>query len=642
MGAREQPFVIDDLRGGRNGFDPPWALAANQCVDAVDVDFFQATLGRKRAGSANTSITFSAGGPFTGVISSAIRHVPGAADTAAELWLIDSAAVVGRLAGATTFTAPTLKDAVAANFQAVRGASINGLLFLAYDSAVDRLHVWDASTVRRTGMDTPAAPTVANTGAGAYAATIRYYKQSYTEVSGSTIVRRSELSAAVSFTPSGSGTAAQITKSAALSEGETHWEIWGSADNATFVRIANTVVGTTTYDDSTAPASYSGTAAPASGLNTNWTSVKYLLTDGNRLLGAGSWETGGKQSRVWFSPVLGSNDIGDLERVTNTATQKNWVDIKESDGGYITGFGGPLYGNLYVFKYYQFWKLIPTTDDDAPYQALQLDNTTGAIEQEAVTLGPDESGSQCLYFASANGPWRYSITRGLEYMGHDVDDLWSTINLGATSVVAHIKYYPLLRQVWWWIATGSSNDPDKRLIFDTTLGRSTTEGVRGGWTRGTGSSAAARCSVLFANTIGATMSRDLKPYIGRASGTLLWKMDSGTTDAGTTYQAYIKSKPFAPFGLGRKFDAADLLLMAKVQTGVTLTLTLDRNHGEETRTSTASLTAAGTETRKLVKFEGSDIAECDVIQFQIGDAAAIDSTWTLDALVMPPRPEERK
>ena len=98
----------------------------------------------------------------------------------------------------------------------------------------------------------------------------------------------------------------------------------------------------------------------------------------------------------------------------------------------------------------------------------------------------------------------------------------------------------------------------------------------------------------------------------------------------------------AGFGLGRKFDAADLLLMAKVQTGVTLTLTLDRNHGEETRTSTASLTAAGTETRKLVKFEGSDIAECDVIQFQIGDAAAIDSTWTLDALVMPPRPEERK
>ena len=97
-------MVIGDLRKGRNGQDPPFSLHEQECIEALNVDWWNATLARKRGGADALSLTFSAGGPFTGNISFLGRHVPGTDEGAAELWAIDDAAtpVVGRLAGATT------------------------------------------------------------------------------------------------------------------------------------------------------------------------------------------------------------------------------------------------------------------------------------------------------------------------------------------------------------------------------------------------------------------------------------------------------------------------------------------------------------------------------------------------------------
>src|SRR5262249_50407578 len=157
--------VISDVSGGRNGYDPPWKLKPNECADAVDVEFWQAPLGRPRQGSVAIGMTFSAGGPVTAgkKILWVERPVPGTDETAAELWAADDAAtpIVGRLAGATTWTAPTLKDAITGNVQDMCGASANGRLFIAYGSGQGRLHCWDGSTVRRTGLAATAAPTVA-------------------------------------------------------------------------------------------------------------------------------------------------------------------------------------------------------------------------------------------------------------------------------------------------------------------------------------------------------------------------------------------------------------------------------------------------------------------------------------------------
>jgi hypothetical protein len=167
------PLGSIDLRGGRNGYLPPWAIADNECADAVNVDWYGSNFARRRNGVSSVSTTFSAGGPFGGIISSLFRHVPGTDESLAELWAVDSTGVVGRMAGASTFSAPTLKDALTGNGWDVSGASVNGKFALGYKSAVNRTHVWDTSTVRRAGIDPGStAPTVANTGGGAYAATL--------------------------------------------------------------------------------------------------------------------------------------------------------------------------------------------------------------------------------------------------------------------------------------------------------------------------------------------------------------------------------------------------------------------------------------------------------------------------------------
>jgi len=165
---RKRRHVIADLTGGRNGFDPSWKIAANECIDAVNVDWYGTPFARKRGGAANQSGL--SGQTTTGKYSSLFRHVPGTDPTAAEMWAVDDAGtpIINRLAAGTAWSAPTLKDNPSGNGWDFSAASINGMLAIAYKSGQSRLHMWDGSTVRRAGLATPtAAPTAANNGTSA-------------------------------------------------------------------------------------------------------------------------------------------------------------------------------------------------------------------------------------------------------------------------------------------------------------------------------------------------------------------------------------------------------------------------------------------------------------------------------------------
>ena len=645
------------------------ALRPNQCVEALNVDWKDATLAHKRGGS--TSVSGSGGTAFNAIIADLVRHVPGADETLAELWAVDSDfAPVKRLAGSATWADVTTDDAIQANAYDVNGASLNGKLFLAYNSSVDRMHVYDPNLatprVRRMSLATPAAPTAANDGAGSYAAVLRYYRVRWLQmatVGGATvIVRRSEPGASVSFTPSGTGARVVVTQPAVAGEGETHWEIEVSSDNSQFSLLIGRGVGatgtnleqpiaTTIVHDTTLVAAYpNGALANPAGFATQWPSVRYLLTDGNRLMGSGSWEatgatSAGRTARVWFTPVLGSADQGDDERFVNTTTQKNWVDLNENDGGGVTGLGGPLNGIPYAFKYRQVWKLRPTGDLATPYLPRKVRDDIGCIAQKTVALGEDAYGQPALYFLSHRGPYRITADGAVEYLGRDNEDIWRSLNLGATTVVAHSVFYPDLHQWWLWIATGANNLPDTKMMFDVQRGfPDENNQIRGGWAEHTGPSAATACAALFSNTLGASMSRDLKPHIGRSSGTGIFKCDTtDLDDGGTDFQAYVLTRPVVVTGdLGQKVETAEPLLLAKALSGVTLTMTIDRDFGLETMTATQALTAAGAETRVFKKFEGLQAAEADVLQIQIGDGAAQEGEWTLDALVIPIQTQEAR
>jgi hypothetical protein len=138
-------------------------------------------------------------------------------------------------------------------------------------------------------------------------------------MSGSTVLRRSEPGATLTFAPSGTKTGAVITKPASIGESETHWEIEASTDNANFYRLAQTVVGTTTYTDTVALGTgyaTSGTLSADTGDYTRIPSGKFLVSDDDRLVIAGSWENADYASRIWWTPVYGdTTGVGNDERL---------------------------------------------------------------------------------------------------------------------------------------------------------------------------------------------------------------------------------------------------------------------------------------------------------------------------------------
>jgi hypothetical protein len=220
-----------------------------------------------------------------------------------------------------------------------------------------------------------------------------------------------------------------------------------------------------------------------------------------------------------------------------------------------------------------------------------------------------------------------------------VDDIWDTVNLNAAKP-PHGVFHRDIHQIWWFVATGSSDECDTRIIFDTALGRvvefAGLIGVRGGWAKHTGPSAAARCSCAMSSTLGATMSVPLKPYIGRSTGTAIWKCDTGTTDAGTAYQSYIESKPYVPWGMKNKGSMPEeAIVTAKASSGAILTVTVIKDRGKETTpvTGRVNLTPVGSEAQVIKRAEGTKFSDAKSVQFRIGDASALDTDWNLTALL---------
>jgi hypothetical protein len=223
----------------------------------------------------------------------------------------------------------------------------------------------------------------------------------------------------------------------------------------------------------------------------------------------------------------------------------------------------------------------------------------------------------------------------LEYIGQGVEDFVLTgtvLNLAATKVVARTIYYPDLRQVWYWWATGSSNDPNQCFKYDVQTG---------GWSRvPTGDKAAnVRCAVMFSNTLGASMSLDLKPYVGESGSTnQLSKMETGTDDRGTTFQAYVVTRDIEVGGPNQLGDTSDASLIAKAASGVTITLTVTPEFGAiATDATTCLLTAAGSEARVVRRFEDSSYngGNAGFYNFTVGDGSAVSNAWTLERLVVP-------
>lgn len=342
----------------------------------------------------------------------------------------------------------------------VMAVHYNGKVFLAYDSSVNRLHLYDGSVIRRVGVGAVAAPSVANTGAGAYAAVVRYYKVQMGILSGTTIITQSELSSATTFTPSGAGTAARITKPTTI-DSATHWRVFASADNLTFYELDDwIVVGTTTKDDGYTVDLYptNPDVAPEVGLYVPPPSARFLVTDGTRILMAGSHETTAaagettpSTKRVWFTRPIGVTDKGDDEAITQTAEFRYYIDVDDPNHTTITGLAA-IGGAVYVFFDRATWRLVPTGIAGTPYRSEQVSGTVGALSQQAICVGgsPD-NGDDAVYFVSqTSGLYRVSPGRGMEWLGRDVVPR----TLPATLTNVTLAFDPVLRDLWVFASYG--------------------------------------------------------------------------------------------------------------------------------------------------------------------------------------------
>lgn len=118
---------------------------------------------------------------------------------------------------------------------------------------------------------------------------------------------------------------------------------------------------------------------------------------------------------------------------------------------------------------------------------------------------------------------------------------------------------------------------------------------------------------------------------------VLLKLDTGedvlASDNGTDYKAYVKTGAVAPGGqIAQLGSTRESYLVARVRVATDLRLTAIRDFGLGSQVSDVSLAAGGTEVRVIKKFEDSRLADAAAVQFQLGDAVAIASTWSLDQL----------
>jgi hypothetical protein len=638
MAAKTLPIAWTRNRGRDGWAGSPLQIRTDMSAEARNLVLYNGGLGSKRGGS--TSVTLNS---FSGTNAMA-EFVPGQDLTAAELFVVDNSGTkqIMRLAsGGTTFAALTLKDNISTEAYTFSAATLNGKLYMAYDSTVNRLHVYDpgysTTDVRRAGMGTPAAPTGADDGAGALSLS-RSYKVAYTEQRSSVTVRRSELSPVLTRTISAKA-GSTITKPAAISEGETHWELY-AADTATgtFYLMATTVVGTTTYDDA-ASAITTTTAEPTAGTNTPFPSVKFLGTTGSRLYALGVNETSAgdslapKNGRVYFTPVLDSSSVHDDERINNSTTLQGFIDLSRNAGSVDRGIARkPVNNVIYAFQSDAHYALIPTESDTAPYRRVTYSGI-GALNNQSIVVADERDGSSCVFFLDpVKGPYTQGGRRGLAWCGKDVKDVWDTANKDASTLASFGMWYPDRNLLLFWIATGSSNTPDTILALDVTEQFVDEEGdLRGGWTVWTGDFAAAMCGCMFSNTTAATRSRVRVPHVGLTSGTVILRYDEAvTSDNSTTFQAYTTSGALAAETRGIELRRA--YLRASAQSGVTIRESLIRNMGDETvRTSDVLLTPVGSQTNILKKFEDAALQDGDTVQVTLGDSAAVASAWQLFA-----------
>lgn len=614
---------------GRDGWDEPETIPADMSAESLNISIGKGQIGTRRSGL-TASGAISGSKPSTAPLV-IFPFAPSGIGNTTYLVVHDGTNLYV-FTISTTFATVSSAN-LGATPQPTDASQFNNKLYLAM-GAGNRPRILDASlSLRLIGVSPSGAPTVANNGVGAYAAIPRWYRQRYRVKSGATILRQGEASSAVAFTPSGAGLSARVTKAAAISEGETHWVLEASAQSSSgpWYEIAETVVGTATYDDTAAPSTYSstGTLAPLDGAYTVPPNAKLIQNDGERVYFTGADTVG----IVYFTPVINATTTGDDERVQFTATQDDFIVLGANVGYTDTALRGPVNGHMVAFQSKGVWALVPTGNAVTPIRRIALSVTHGASSQFSTVLGEDALGQPAIYFMDpTDGPRRIDLGSQITWLGKDVNDRWLALNSSIANNVGHCfgAYDHGRKQMVWW-----APDLSEAWCFNASVGELQGGEIRRGWSRWTGTMANATCACA-----GPANGLDRNLY-GRGAifvvlNTATWALtqldDAATSDNGDAFQADIYSRVHVAGTIARRKRITEAYLVADPVTGVTIRQQLIRDWGLDARSTTVLLTPAGSEVKVWRRVEATDSANWLGLQVRIGDPSAVSiSPWTIDA-----------
>jgi len=662
MGVDNQstpPIEIPSLRGGMDDTTPSHLLPDDTVPTATNVEWFVSGIGERRGGADPLDLTGVSTTPFNAAAGGACVKVkqwfPSGDVTQPELFAIFAnpgnpgvQPAVYRRSGASSGT-PQWFQVALANYGApnwifspipdvfnIDAHSLNGKLFWAYNGGLtaagapqDRLHLWDGSAWRPTGLTQPQAPTAADDGNGGSYTGARFYRVRYiSQNAAGVVIRRSEPSTSISFTPVGSNAGVTVSRPVTINEGETHWELEASTDNANFYRIDTTPVAQASLDDTVATTAYTGfVLSEAIGAYLLQRSWKFVASDGDRLLGASHWTDSTAQSTVYWSPRLADPGVGNDERQPIVATgglaiQTSKV-LDNYDGGGITGITSSINGAWYVFKWSRIYKMVPSQDVTNAYDALTLSPSRGAIPG-SIFEGVDELGAACIYFLDpVYGPSRISLS-GLQDI-YGLHTTWKRVNLKAKNKIAVGKFYPFKHQAIWHVAADGNDSPTLGIAMHVDELQTGPDGsvAHAGYSLWTGKRIQGTDIDLYYEWVsdGGNITLSERPFVALPAPDYILRTDVNTTDNGTNYSASITTKPYLLTGLLNKWGAMMATLLANANSAATIFIRLIRDFGVETSAAkSVSLAPAGTETQVIKDIDDLVMADARAIQVQFSDS----------------------
>lgn len=606
-------LLLTDLRGGEND-EHPATIAENQVARAVNVDYYTAFLLARRNGS-TVLLSGAAQNYYTlGV------YTPNSTASEDELWALDAAGNWFSYSTALAVTPYTPNPAdVFTPTSPVSFASLHGKLFLANPTTsgapLNRLHVWDGTTLRRAGLAAPLLPpSVTNQGAGTFTNT-RYYRVRWTVQNGSGVtVLRSEPSPQVTFVPSGAGASARITRPASNNENPTNWEVEESIDNANWYRIATVAIATTTYDDSLAKTAVAsnGILSADIGDYLPMGSVRYLAVDRDRLIGFGNYYDPTQDSNVVWTPVgTDPAGVGNDERVPFDVGSV--VALDGQDGGPLTG-GNSYDARIVAFKLHRTYTLTHTGIRQSAYLPQPVSRTYGAMPLSNVE-GVDAEGRPTLFFVDDKvGPMALGAN-GFEVLSPFLQKRFLSttegVNLSASFRVTHAVYHADRKQVWWFFAGIGENSPSFVWVYNVL-----TDAV---------------AFYTLPEVAYHSVMWNRKPIFSVPSGTVITADTAGAVDDyGHPFRAYVTTRAYQLGGLVKRFHIKAAMIEGDAASGVTLAFTRIRDYGAESLTTLFSLSPQSGQRFVIVPMDDAYMQEATALQLEIGDPSGVSVTpWLL-------------